>query len=353
MRIAQIAPLAESVPPKRYGGIERVVSYLTEELVALGHEVTLFASADSVTKAQLVAGAPPMLERVRQRAEQFDVLHFHLEGRHFPLLRSFGPKSVATLHGRLDLPELAPLFEELSDLPLVALSGSQRNAMPRMNWLGTVHPGLPAEVCPLNPVAPRGAGRYLAFLGGVSPEKGVDRAIRIAERAGMRLRIGAKVEAHDEHYWRERIVPQLRGSLVDFAGEIGEDGKPGFLGNAAALLVPIDWPEPFGLALIEAMSCGTPVIGWPRGSVPEIVDHGVTGFVVDSIEDAAAAVPAALAPGPHARAPALRAALLRPPHGAGLSRRLPHARPPPGRHRRAVGGIDLGRGLDLERALGC
>jgi glycosyltransferase involved in cell wall biosynthesis len=311
MRIAQIAPLAESVPPKLYGGTERVVSYLTEELVALGHDVTLFASADSVTRAQLVSCAPRaqrldpgvkeplaalalMLERVRQRAQQFDVLHFHLEGLHFPLFRGMARKTVTTLHGRLDLPELAPLFKEFSDMPLIAISDSQRSALPRMNWLGTVHHGLPAEVCPLNPVAPRGAGRYLAFLGRVSPEKGLDRAIRIAQHAGMRLRIAAKVDAEDEHYWRECIVPQLRGSLVDFVGEVGEDGKPGFLGNAGALLFPIDWPEPFGLAMIEAMSCGTPVIGWRRGSVPEIIDHGLTGFVVDSIEEAAAAVPAAL-----------------------------------------------------------
>jgi glycosyltransferase involved in cell wall biosynthesis len=309
MKIAQIAPLAESVPPRLYGGTERVVSYLTEELVRLGHDVTLFASGDSVTSAQLVACAPRamrldrvkdtlpalsvMLERVRQRAHEFDVLHFHIESVHFPLFRSLARKTVTTLHGRLDLPELVPLFREFSDMPLVSISDSQRRSVPGANWAATVYHGLPAEICPLNPAAPRGAGRYLAFLGRVSPEKGLDRAIEIARRSGIRLRIAAKVDAGDEHYWREYIVPLLRDPLVEFVGEVDEAGKPAFLGNATALLFPINWPEPFGLAMIEAMSCGTPVIALRHGSVPEIVDHGVTGFIVDSIDAAVAAVPLA------------------------------------------------------------
>jgi glycosyltransferase involved in cell wall biosynthesis len=310
MRIAQIAPLAESVPPRLYGGTERVVSYLTEELVRLGHQVTLFASGDSVTRAQLVACAPRalrldprvkdslptlsvMLERVRRRAHEFDVLHFHTESLHFPLFRALARKTVTTLHGRLDLPELAPLFKEFPEMPLVSISDSQRRCVPGANWTATVYHGLPAEICPLNPAAPRGAGRYLAFLGRVSPEKGLERAIAIARASGLRLRVAAKVDAVDEHYWREHIVPLLRDPRIEFIGEVDEAGKPAFLGNAVALVFPIDWPEPFGLAMIEAMSCGTPVIAWRRGSVPEIVDHGVTGFIVDSVDAAVSAVPRA------------------------------------------------------------
>ncbi len=312
MKIAQIAPLAESVPPRLYGGTERVVSYLTEELVRLGHDVTLFASGDSVTRAKLVACAPRalrldprtkdalpslsvMLERVRQRAHEFDVLHFHVESVHFPLFRSLARKTVTTLHGRLDLPELPPLFREFPEMPLVSISNSQRRAAPNANWAGTVYHGLPAEICPLNPAAPRGAGRYLAFLGRVSPEKGLDRAIEIARRSGLRLRIAAKVDKDDEHYWREYLVPLLRDPRIEFVGEVDEAGKPAFLGNATALLFPINWPEPFGLAMIEAMSCGTPVIAWRHGSVPEVVDDGVTGFIVDSIDAAVAAAPRAAA----------------------------------------------------------
>ena len=304
MKIAQIAPLAESVPPRLYGGTERVVSYLTEELVRLGHEVTLFASADSSTRARLVACAPRalrldpgvrdplphlllMLERVRQRAHEFDVLHFHLEPLHFPLFRALADKTVTTLHGRLDLPDQQPLFREFTDLPLVAISASQRRALPAANWLGTVHHGLPAEVCPFNP-APR--GNYLAFLGRVSPEKGLARAILIARAAGVRLRIAAKIDAADQKYFRQHIAP-LVGGQVEWLGELDEREKPAFLGNATALLFPIDWPEPFGLAMIEAMACGTPVIAWRNGAVPEIVEHGVSGFIVESIDQAAALVP--------------------------------------------------------------
>ena len=309
MKIAQVAPLAESVPPKLYGGTERVVSYLTEELVRLGHEVTLFASADSQTSARLVPCAPQalrldprasdpvayhllMLERVRAMAAQFDVLHFHTDHLHLPLFRGTGRRAVATLHGRLDLDGLAPLFREFREMPLVSISDSQRRPVSDANWVATVHHGLPAAVCPFNP-APRGG--YLAFLGRVSPEKGIERAIEIAQRTGMRLRIAAKIDrGSDERYWRERIAPMIDDPLIEFVGEVDEAEKPAFLGNAAALLFPIDWPEPFGLAMIEAMSCGTPVLAWPNGAVPEIVDHGVSGLVVDSMEAAVAAVPLVL-----------------------------------------------------------
>jgi glycosyltransferase involved in cell wall biosynthesis len=305
MKIAQIAPLAESVPPRLYGGTERVVSYLTDELVRLGHEVTLFASADSSTRARLIGCAPQalrldrsvrdplphlllMLERVRQRAHEFDLLHFHIEPPlHFPLFRGLAEKTVSTLHGRLDLPDLQPLFHEFSDMPLVSISDSQRRPLPAANWVGTVHHGLAADVCPFNP-APR--GNYFAFLGRVSPEKGLERAILIARAARVPLRIAAKVDAVDEKYFRERITP-LIGGPVQYIGELGEGEKPAFLGNASALLFPIDWPEPFGLAMIEAMACGTPVLAWRNGAVPEIVEHGVTGFIVDSIDQAAACVP--------------------------------------------------------------
>ena len=305
MKIAQIAPLAESVPPRLYGGTERVVSYLTDELVRLGHEVTLFASGDSSTRARLVACAPRalrldaavrdpiphlvlMLERVRQRAQEFDLLHFHVEPPlHFPLFRALADKTVTTLHGRLDQPDLQPLFREFTDLPLVAISDSQRRAQPGANWVGTVHHGLAADVCPYNP-APR--GNYYAFLGRVSPEKGLARAILIARAAGVRLKIAAKIDAADQKYFRQHIAP-LIGGQVEWLGELGEGEKPAFLGNATALLFPIDWPEPFGLAMIEAMACGTPVIAWRNGAVPEIVEHGVSGFIVDSFDQAVALVP--------------------------------------------------------------
>ena len=310
MRIAQIAPLAESVPPRLYGGTERIVSYLTEELVRLGHDVTLFASGDSETSARLVPGAPRalrldpgavkdslapmviMLERVRQLAHLFDVLHFHTDTVHLPLFRHLAGKTITTIHGRLDLPELGPLYREFREMPLVSISQSQRSYLPGASWLGTVYHGLPSDVCPLNPMPPRGAGRYLAFLGRVSPEKGLERAIRIARASGMRLRIAAKVErGPDELYWQHTILPLIKGDpLIDYIGEVDERTKPAFLGNASALLFPIDWPEPFGLAMIESMSCGTPVVAWCNGSVPEIVDRGVTGFVVDSLEGAVAAV---------------------------------------------------------------
>ena len=305
MKIAQIAPLAESVPPKLYGGTERVVSYLTDELVRLGHQVTLFASGDSETSARLVACAPHalrldpavrdplphlmlMMERVRQRAHEFDVLHFHTEPMlHFPLFRAMKSKSVTTLHGRLDLPDLQPLLREFSDMPVVSISDSQRAPARGMRWAGTVHHGLSADVCPFNP-APR--GRYFAFLGRVSPEKGLDRAIAIARGAGVRLRIAAKIDQADEPYFRSRIAPLLGGD-IEFVGEVAERDKPGFLGNATGLLFPIDWPEPFGLAVIEAMSCGTPVLAWPNGAMPEIVDPEVSGLLVSTVDEAVAALP--------------------------------------------------------------
>jgi len=305
MKIAQIAPLAEAVPPKLYGGTERVVSYLTEELVRLGHDVTLFASGDSETSARLVACSPRalrldptvrdplahlalMTERVRQHAHQFDILHFHLEHIHLPLFRPMGRKTVTTMHGRLDGAELPELYREFSDMPLISISASQRKPLPFANWVGTVHHGLAREVCPFNP-APRGS--YFAFLGRVSPEKGVERAIEIARRANVRLRIAAKIDrGADEEYFNERIAPALTTPDVEFVGEVNEAQKPAFLGNATALLFPIDWPEPFGLAMIEAMSCGTPVIAWRNGAVPEVVEEGRTGFIVESIEQAVAAV---------------------------------------------------------------
>ena len=304
MRIAQIAPLAEAVPPKLYGGTERVVSYLSEELVRLGHDVTLFASGDSETSARLVACAPRalrldaavkdplaplalMLERVRAQAHEFDILHFHLQHVHLPVFRPLARRTVTTMHGRLDPPELAPLYREFSEMPLVSISTAQRRLLPFANWIATVHHGLAREVCPFNP-GPRGG--YFAFLGRVSPEKGLDRAIETARRAGVRLRIAAKVDPCDEEYFQREIVPLLGLPGVEFVGEVNEAQKPAFLGNATALVFPIDWPEPFGLAMIEAMSCGTPVIAWAQGSVPEVVEEGRTGFIVDSMEGAVAAL---------------------------------------------------------------
>jgi len=292
------------VPPRYYGGTERVVSYLTEELVALGHDVTLFASADSITSARLVACAPRalrldpdasdplphhllMIERVKSRAHEFDVLHFHVEHVHLPLFRPFARKTVTTMHSRLDSPELTPLYQAFTDMPLVSISRSQRAPLAFANWVGTVYHGLAREVCPFNP-APRGG--YFAFLGRVSREKGLERAIEIARRANVRLRVAAKIDRADEDYFAERVKPLLAAPGIEFVGEVTEAQKPAFLGNATALLFPIDWPEPFGLAMIEAMSCGTPVIAWRNGAVPEVVDDGRTGLIVDSIEDAVAAV---------------------------------------------------------------
>lgn len=304
MRIAQIAPLIERVPPRLYGGTERVVYYLTEELARQGHEVTLFASGDSVTSARLVASVPEalrlnprvkeplpyvilQLEQVRQQAEHFDILHFHVDFLHFPIFRTIAGKTLTTLHGRLDLPDLQAVYREFREMPLVSISDHQRLPMPPVNWIGTVYHGLPRDVCPFNP-SPK--GDYFAFLGRISPEKRPDRAIEIARRAGVRLRIAAKVDKVDEAYFRERIEPLLSAPHVEFIGEIDEAQKAEFLGNALGLLFPIDWPEPFGLVMIEAMSCGTPVIAWRCGSVPEVVEPGLSGFIVESIDAAVEAV---------------------------------------------------------------
>lgn len=305
MRIAQVAPLAESVPPKRYGGTERVVSYLTEELVRLGHDVTLFATADSQTSARLVPCAPralrsegvdplPLqvlqLERVRARAREFDVLHFHGDILHLPVFRPLAARTVTTLHWRLDAPGVAPLYAEFAEMPLVAISNAQRGQLPRANWSATVHHGLARHVCPFNPMPRPGGEPYLAFLGRVSPEKGLDRAIEIARRSGLRLRVAAKVDRADEEFFHLRIVPLLERMNVEFLGEIEEADKPAFLGNAAALVFPIDWPEPFGLAMIEAMSCGTPVVAFRAGATSEVVEDGVTGYLVASVDEAVTAV---------------------------------------------------------------
>jgi glycosyltransferase involved in cell wall biosynthesis len=304
MRIAQVAPLCESVPPKLYGGTERVVAYLTEELVRLGHHVTLFASGDSHTSATLVPAcrealrlgsncrdpvAPHvlMLEQVGARAREFDVIHFHISQFHFPVMRRLPHAAhVTTLHGRLDLPELGPLYREFADMPVVSISDAQRKPLPEAGWISTVYHGLPPDLFTFHPAG----GRYLAFLGRISPEKRVDRAIAIATACGVRLRIAAKIDEADREYFEREIAPLLDHPLVEFIGEIGEHEKNAFLGGAKALLFPIDWPEPFGLVMIEAMACGLPVVAFPGGSVEEIVEDGVNGFVVDSIEEAALAV---------------------------------------------------------------
>jgi glycosyltransferase involved in cell wall biosynthesis len=301
MKIAQIAPLAESVPPKLYGGTERIVSYLTEELVAQGHDVTLFASGDSVTNARLVACSDValrlnpavrdhlphhvvMLEEIRRRAHEFDVLHFHIDLLHFPLIQEFADRTVTTLHGRLDLPDLKPFYKAFPDIPLVSISNDQRRPMPPVNWSGTVYHGLPVNLLPFTE---KPKGNYLAFLGRISPEKRPDRAIEIAARAGMPLKIAAKIDNADKAYWETVIEPMIKShSNVEFVGEINEHQKAEFLGNAGALLFPIDWPEPFGLVMIEAMACGTPVIAFGCGSVPEVIDNGSTGILVDSVTDA-------------------------------------------------------------------
>ena len=305
MRIAQVSPLFESVPPKLYGGTERVVSYLTESLVDAGHEVTLFASGDSHTRAQLAVGrdlalrlddAPlkaavaahfAMLSDLRKRAQEFDIIHLHIDLLPMPLLEPFAARTVSTMHGRQDKKDLPAFYRRFPDFPLVSISDAQRKPMPWANWLGTVYHGLPEHLY-APPANPR--GDYLAFLGRASPEKRLDRAIHIARRAGMPLRIAAKVDVADRVYFRETIRPLLGHDGIEFIGEISDADKAEFLGNARALLFPIDWPEPFGLVMIEAMACGTPVIGWRCGAVPEVLDEGVTGYIVDSVAGAAEAV---------------------------------------------------------------
>ena len=304
MRIAQIAPLFEAVPPKLYGGTERVVSFLTEELVALGHDVTLFASGDSVTSAKLDAPCPralrldpdvrdPMaypflhLERVLRRAHEFDVLHFHMDYWPFSLFTRQTTPFVTTLHGRLDLPEIWPHYRMHSLVPLVSISRSQRGPMRWANWAATIHHGLPERL-----LMPQEGARpsYLAFLGRISPEKRVDRAIEIAGRAGLPIKIAAKVDRADQDYFDERIRPLLAQPHVEFIGEIADHEKAEFLSGAHGLLFPIDWPEPFGLVMIEAMACGTPVVAFNHGSVPEVLEDGLTGFIVDDVDGAVRAV---------------------------------------------------------------
>ena len=303
MRIAQIAPLYERVPPLLYGGTERVVSYLTEELVRQGHAVTLFASGDSITRAQLVPCSERslrldqrvvdplayhfvLLEEVFARAGDFDILHFHIDYLHFPFSRRQPTAHLTTLHGRLNMSDLVPLHKTFGDVPVVSISRAQRQPLPWLNWQGVVYHGLPEDL-----YRPRAQpGDYLVFLGRISPEKRLDRAIEIAKRSGMRLKIAAKVDAADRQYFKKHIEPLLDDPLVECIGEVGDDGKQELLTHAYALLFPIDWPEPFGLVLIEAMACGTPVIAYSGGSVPEIVEDGITGFIVDNLCDAVRAV---------------------------------------------------------------
>jgi glycosyltransferase involved in cell wall biosynthesis len=303
MRIAQVAPLYESVPPKLYGGTERVVSYLTEELVRQEQAVTLFASGDSVTTARLVAPCQQalrldkqcidplahhitMLELVKQESRQFDIIHFHIDYLHFPLFNESKLNTLTTLHGRLDISDLTPLYKLFSNVPLTSISFSQRDPLPWVNWIGNVYHGLPADQYTFR----KETGEYLAFLGRISPEKRVDRAIAIAKEVGIPIRIAAKVDKVDHPYFEDIIVPLLRHPLVDYVGEIGEGEKDAFLGNAKALLFPIDWPEPFGLVMIEALACGTPVIAYQRGSVAEVLEQGVTGFIVRDFQEAIQAV---------------------------------------------------------------
>ncbi|MGN6653012.1 glycosyltransferase family 4 protein [Trinickia sp.] len=304
MRIAQIAPLYEAVPPKFYGGTERVVSYLTEALVELGHDVTLFASGDSITSATLEAAWPRalrldptirdplaphmlLLEKVRRAAAEFDVLHFHLDYLPFSLFADANTPSVTTLHGRLDLPELQPVFDTFGAANVVSISQSQRAPLPQAGWRDTVYHGLPERL--LVP-QPHCEPEYLAFLGRICPEKRVDTAIKIAAMSGMPLKIAAKIDKVDRDYFKQEIEPLLSQAHVEFVGEIDEARKPEFLSRAKALLFPIDWCEPFGLVMIEAMACGTPVIAFNRGSVPEVIDHAVTGYIVEDVQGAVAAL---------------------------------------------------------------
>jgi glycosyltransferase involved in cell wall biosynthesis len=303
MKIAQVSPLWESVPPKLYGGTERIVSYITEELVRLGHDVTLFASGDSQTAARLDAvcshalrlntgifnrDAPMTMlqERSLGAAGDFDVIHSHLDFLGFPLARRNPLPVLTTLHGRLDLPELEPVFREYNEMPLVSISDAQRQPLPWANWQATIHHGLPRDLYTFHP-QPQG---YLAFLGRIAVEKRPDHAIEIAKRSGLPLRIAAKVDPTDLQYYRSEIEPLLDHPLVEFIGEISDAEKNDFIGNAAALVCPYDWPEPFGLVLIEALACGTPVLAYRRGSIPEIIDDGITGFVCESLSEMAEAV---------------------------------------------------------------
>jgi glycosyltransferase involved in cell wall biosynthesis len=310
LRIAQVSPLYESVPPKLYGGTERVVSYITEELVELGHDVTLFASGDSVTNARLIPCTPKslrldpgcidqlshhyvMLDKVFERSlrEEFDIVHFHIDYLHFPLSRVHQIPQLTTLHGRLDMPDLPPLYRRFPNMPVVSISKAQRKPLPFANWVGNVYHGLPLNGLKHGD----GGGKYLAFLGRISPEKRVDRAIEIALKVGIPLKIAAKVDRADREYFEANIKHLLDQPGIEYIGEIREDQKAEFLGNAAAYLFPIDWPEPFGLTVIESMACGTPTLAFRCGSVPEVVNPGVSGIIVNSVDEAVASMDTVLA----------------------------------------------------------
>ncbi|WP_243373173.1 glycosyltransferase family 4 protein [Geotalea sp. SG265] len=303
MRIAQVSPLYERVPPLYYGGTERIVAYLTDALLALGHEVTLFASGDSITGARLIPCSKNslrldkncidpiphhllMLEKVMRLRDEFDVIHFHTDYFHYPFYRRYGYPGVTTLHGRLDIPDLVPLYHEYSEIPVVSISDAQRRPLPWINWVGTVHHGLPQELLSMR----EDPEMYLAFLGRISPEKGLDAAIAIAERSGIRLKVAAKIDKENLDYYEYAIKPLMKSPWVEYVGEIGEEEKEDFLGKALALVFPIDWEEPFGLVMIESMACGTPVIAFGRGSVPEVVKDGVSGYVTKDLDGAVAAV---------------------------------------------------------------
>src|SRR6476620_7350300 len=303
MRLAQVAPLTEAIPPKLYGGTERVVHWLTEELVSLGHDVTLFASGDSQTSAKLEPFWPralrldgavrdanalhmAMLEHVRRRSDEFDFLHFHLDYYPFSLFSRQRTPWATTLHGRLDLPEHQPVFDTFSDAPVISISNSQRRPLPQARWIKTIHHGLPERLLMPQSTKPS----YFAFLGRIAPEKRVDTAIRIADHCGVTLKIAAKIDRADRDYYDEKIKPMMNSPFVEYVGEINDHEKSAFLSGAIALLVPIDWPEPFGLVMIEAMACGTPVIAFNRGSVPEVIDDGLTGFIVEDEQGAIGAV---------------------------------------------------------------
>ncbi|HZS11855.1 MAG TPA: glycosyltransferase family 4 protein [Nitrospirales bacterium] len=303
MKIAQVAPLWESVPPKLYGGTERVVSYITEELVRQGHDVTLFASGDSITAARLESVAPQalrlntgifnrdapqvlQLERAFGSARDFDVIHSHLDFMGFPLQRRISVPSVTTLHGRLDLPELVPIFREFMDCPVVSISNAQRTPLPWVNWAGVVHHGLPPHLYSFHAEP----GKYLAFLGRISPEKRPDQAIEIAKRVGIPLKIAAKVDPADRAYFEAAIEPLMHHPLIEYVGEITDAEKDDFIGNALALVCPYDWPEPFGIVFIEALACGTPILAYRRGSIPEIVEDGLTGYITENVDEMAEAV---------------------------------------------------------------
>jgi glycosyltransferase involved in cell wall biosynthesis len=303
MKIAQVAPLYEAVPPKLYGGTERVVHYLTEELVNMGQEVTLFASGDSKTSARLIANisqalrldkacedylAPHIVQlmEVLERADEFDFIHFHTDYSHFPFTQNLSTPFATTLHGKLSIPELQPLYNRFPDQPVISISNNQRQPLPQANWVSTVYHGLPLSLHKEG----TGKGDYLAFLGRVSPEKGLDKAIAVAKAVGIKLKIAAKIDKADKEYYEEKIKPLLKDPLIEFIGEINENQKTEFLGNALAMLFLINWNEPFGIVMIEAMACGTPVIALPCGSVPEIIENGKSGLIVPNEKAAIEAV---------------------------------------------------------------